>query len=241
MTNVFSCIQSREALSLMTEHLALLVERKKNAPFSLGLSGGGTAQQLFTLWTEQFFHKIAWDTIRFYWVDERCVAPDDNESNFGHARDLLFDKLGIPPEHIHRIRGETDPAKEADRYAKEVENNVPCENGIPRFDAIILGAGGDGHTASIFPNTMHLLSDAGLYAVSEHPQTGQKRITMTGPLILNAAALLLPIVGSDKTGIVRELLTESDRRLSLPAGYVIAHAPHISVYTNVTLAPDIKF
>ena len=78
------------------------VRRKKEEPFFLALSGGETAQQMFRLWTERFSGRIDWDTIRFYWVDERCVPPQDSESNYGHAHELLFGPLNILPAHIHR-------------------------------------------------------------------------------------------------------------------------------------------
>ena len=183
MTNIFSSRDSREALELLSEQLAMQVRRKKEEPFFLALSGGETAQQMFRLWTERFSGRIDWDTIRFYWVDERCVPPQDSESNYGHAHELLFGPLNILPAHIHRIQGEEEPAAEAVRYAQEVREELPHQHGIPRFDAIILGAGSDGHTASIFPDSISLMADQNLFAVSAHPGSGQKRITMTGPLI----------------------------------------------------------
>ena len=232
MTNIFSSRDSREALELLSEQLAMQVRRKKEEPFFLALSGGETAQQMFRLWTERFSGRIDWDTIRFYWVDERCVPPQDSESNYGHAHELLFGPLNILPAHIHRIRGEEEPAAEAVRYAQEVREELPHRHGIPRFDAIILGAGSDGHTASIFPDSISLMADQNLFAVSAHPGSGQKRITMTGPLILNAAMLLLPILGKSKAHITPLLLGNAPERELLPAGYVISHARHISIYTD---------
>ena len=109
MTNIFSSRDSREALELLSEQFAMQVRRKKEEPFFLALSGGETAQQMFRLWTERFSGRIDWDTIRFYWVDERCVPPQDSESNYGHAHELLFGPLNILPAHIHRIQGEEEP------------------------------------------------------------------------------------------------------------------------------------
>lgn len=117
MTNIFSSRDSREALGIALRATRMQVRRKKEEPFFLALSGGETAQQMFRLWTERFSGRIDWDTIRFYWVDERCVPPQDSESNYGHAHELLFGPLNILPAHIHRIRGEEEPAAEAVRYA----------------------------------------------------------------------------------------------------------------------------
>lgn len=142
--------------------------------------------------------------MRFYWVDERCVPPDDPESNFKYADELLFQKIGIPDNHLFRIRGEEDPEQEARRYAAAVRAELPLQNGLPRFDAVVLGIGDDGHTASIFPHTPGLLTDPTCYAVSRHPVTGQWRITMTGPLILNGAELLFPVIGPGKAEILQK-------------------------------------
>ena len=234
MTNIFSSRDSREALELLSEQLAMQVRRKKEEPFFLALSGGETAQQMFRLWTERFSGRIDWDTIRFYWVDERCVPPQDSESNYGHAHELLFGPLNILPAHIHRIRGEEEPAAEAVRYAQEVREELPHRHGIPRFDAIILGAGSDGHTASIFPDSISLMADQNLFAVSAHPGSGQKRITMTGPLILNAAMLLLPIIGKSKAHITPLLLGNAPERELLPD---LACTAHFDIYRSRQPSP----
>ena len=135
MTNIFSSRDSREALELLSEQLAMQVRRKKEEPFFLALSGGETAQQMFRLWTERFSGRIDWDTIRFYWVDERCVPPQDSESNYGHAHELLFGPLNILPAHIHRIQGEEEPAAEAVRYARKRCGKSCSPAWNSRFDA----------------------------------------------------------------------------------------------------------
>lgn len=103
---------------------------------------------------------------------------------------------------------------------------------MPRFDCIILGIGSGGHTASIFPEQMDLLTDGRLYAVSEHPDTGQKRITMTGSLILRGKTILIPVVGLAKTDVLRYVLAHNEET---PAGYILTHAPQATLFTNVKL------
>ena len=153
----FDCVH--DALQAMTEQLAAAVRQKTDGPFHIALSGGGTAKLLFRLWAQEYVRKIAWSRLRFYWVDERCVPPDDPESNFKYADELLFQKIGIPDNHLFRIRGEEDPEQEARRYAAAVRAELPLQDGLPRFDAVVLGIGDDGHTASIFPHTPGLLTD----------------------------------------------------------------------------------
>ena len=79
----FDCVH--DALQAMTEQLAAAVRQKTDGPFHIALSGGGTAKLLFRLWAQEYVRKIAWSRLRFYWVDERCVPPDDPESNFIYA------------------------------------------------------------------------------------------------------------------------------------------------------------
>ena len=144
----------KEALRAMTGELVRYMDRKDDGlPFNLALSGGGTAQKMFALWVDEYKDKIDWDAIRFFWVDERCVPPTDPDSNYGHANELLFKPLHIPAGHVHRIHGEVEPGTEAMRYSRVVKEYLPRHGQLPYFDCIILGIGGDAHTASIFPDT----------------------------------------------------------------------------------------
>lgn len=221
----------KEALRAMTDQLMRLVgEKKEAAPFNLALSGGGTAGQLFALWADEYKDKIDWDRLRFFWVDERCVPPADKESNFGQADRLLFHPLQIPAGHIHRIRGECEPGVEAMRYAWEVKEYLPRFNQLPTFDCIILGVGEDAHTASIFPTTLELLTDSRVYAVSRHPSTGQFRITMTGPLILNGAPLLVLMLGKNKAPVLRELMEGYSPVHPTPAAYILSQAVEAAIF-----------
>lgn len=85
---------SREALRAVSDHLAKAIEDSHLKPFHLALSGGDTAQLLFKVWTEEYREKIDWDAIRFYWVDERCVSPEDDRVIISNAEELLFQPTG---------------------------------------------------------------------------------------------------------------------------------------------------
>lgn len=226
------------ALRGMTDQLIHLMKQRKD-PFHLALSGAGTAQRMYNLWVREYRDKINWEQLRFYWVDERCVAPHDEESNFKHADELLFRPLDIPLGHIHRIHGEREPQIEAEHYSEMVRWELPGYSCLPRFNCVILGIGNDGHTASIFPETPDLLTDEGCYAVSQHPQTKQKRITMTGPLILNSKAILIPVIGSEKTNILREIVNTSEEEKALyPAAYIVSHAPEAILFTDSKISVE---
>lgn len=218
------------ALRAMSEQLLRLMKKKNGDVFNLALSGGETAKQMFHWWCCEYRHRIPWQQIHFFWVDKRCVPPFDPESNYGDADKYLFRPLLISMFQIHRIKGEEIPEIEAVRYAREVENYLPVKNGLPYWDCIILGVGPDAHMASIFPTTMHLLTDKHPYAVSQHPETGQHRITMTGPVILNDSPLLVPVLGNSKKKVVELLKAGYSETHPTPATYILSKAKEATVY-----------
>ncbi len=221
-----------EALQALSEYLIILMKKKKGEVFNLALSGGETAKRMFSLWANKYNKTMDWDNLRFYWVDERCVPKDNEQSNYGHAKMLLFDPLRIPKSHIHRIKGENYPYSEATRYSRRVEEGISQQNSLPHFDCIILGVGNDAHTASIFPDSMELLTDKNIYAVSQHPETKQYRITMTGPLILNNTPLLVPILGKGKKEVIKKIKDGYARTSPTPATYILSKAKNAIVYIS---------
>lgn len=225
--------EEKEALQALTSRLMHYMALKTDGqPFSLALSGGETARKMFTLWANEYRDRIDWSMIRFFWVDERCVPPTDPESNYKHAHELLFKPLGIPSRHVHRIHGEVEPGTEAMRYSRIVKEHLPRHGQLPYFDCIILGIGGDAHTASIFPDNLPLLTDSRHYAVSQHPDTHQYRITMTGPLILNDSPLLIPVLGPAKTRMIEELKQGYSTTNATPAAFILSHAVEAVVYST---------
>ena len=223
---------SAEALEGLTGLLADLMSARPG-PFHLAISGGDTPKNLFRLWVEAYKDKIDWKQLRFYWVDERCVPPADSESNYGQAKLLLFDPLQIPDEHIFRMKGEVDPVAEAARYATLLDKQLPKVNGLPRFDCIMLGVGGDMHTASIFPGNLALLTVKEAVTTATHPVSGQRRVTLTGPVLLNDVPLLVPVIGPTKAPVVNALAKGLDENNPTPSAYVVSKATSATVITDV--------
>ena len=187
--------------------------------YTLALSGGSTPKRLFEVLADDFSEVIAWEHLHLYWGDERCVPPNDSESNYGVADNILFSRLGSKP-HIHRIKGEDDPGKEAKRYEKEINSSIDQSNGIPSFDMIILGLGEDGHTASIFPDQMALLQSGNVCEVAHHPVSRQKRITLTGPVINNAKMVVFLVTGESKADRIREIHYKETNYEQYPASHI---------------------
>lgn len=198
-----------------------ITQRSSQPRFNIALSGGSTPKKLFKILVEKHKDTIPWERLHFWWGDERCVSPDDEESNFKMTNDILFSQIDIPQENIHRIKGENVPKEEAKRYSEEISENLNLRDGIPVFDLIILGMGDDGHTASIFPNQLNLLEKEQICAVAEHPETGQQRITLTGKVINNANRIFFLVTGENKAQRIAEIMNDEEDAKLLPVYYII--------------------
>jgi 6-phosphogluconolactonase len=194
---------------------------QKQKQFTIALSGGSTPELLFTLLSEKFAESVPWQYVHVFWGDERCVAPENAESNFGMTKKKLLGKIEIPSMNIHRIKGEDDPENEALRYSEEILIHTRNRNGLPLFDLIMLGLGEDGHTASIFPGNLELLRSDKICETASHPVTHQKRITLTGKVLNNADAITFLVTGKKKESIVEKMFKKDPTALNYPASYIV--------------------
>ncbi len=185
----------------------------------IALSGGSTPLAILKQ-LKNATRREEWSNIHLYWGDERCVPPEDGQSNFGNANSLLFEPLGLTNEQVHRIRGEEDPESEAVRYGNLLMDKLPVLNGVPVFDWIWLGLGEDGHTASIFPDQINLWSAIKPCVVTTHPRSGQKRVSITGTLINAAKRVSFIVSGENKSQIVNEIVMKEGCYMEYPAFYV---------------------
>jgi 6-phosphogluconolactonase len=176
----------------------------------IAISGGTTPNATFKLLadpTQPFLATVPWDKLQLFWGDERCVPPDNPESNYGVCRDLLLSKVPIREANVFRMEGELDPDEAASRYESTLRNVMKLEGAeSPAFDLIVLGMGPDGHTASLFPNT-EALNEMGRLVVANHVlQKETWRITLTWPVINQGSEVAFEIEGPGKTAIVAEVL-----------------------------------
>ncbi|MBU0476291.1 MAG: 6-phosphogluconolactonase [Bacteroidetes bacterium] len=195
-------------------------ELESNKFYSIALSGGNTPIKIFNYLSENFRDKIDWNRIKFFWGDERCVPPSDNDSNYKLANDYLLRNVNLDESNIFRIKGEREPIEEAKAYSKIIEANLPIANGSPKFDFILLGLGEDGHTASIFPHEIELFSSQNYCEVAVHPVSGQKRITITGNIINNAETVTFVAIGKSKAERVFEIINKTKVAKNYPASLV---------------------
>jgi len=188
--------------------------------FHVALSGGSTPKIVFDVLASDYGDTIDWSKIHFYWGDERCVPPTDDQSNYKMTVEHLFSKIDVPKENIHRVLGESEPTREAMRYANLLEINLDRVEGTPQFDLVILGMGDDGHTASIFPHEILLWDAEDQCVVATHPDSGQKRVSITGKVINTAKEVAFLVTGAGKAEKVKAILKKTEGFEAYPASLV---------------------
>jgi 6-phosphogluconolactonase len=210
----------KKAIKALAKEIYKLTKSSSQERFHICLSGGNTPSVLFIKINKKYAYSIDWQRVHFWWGDERCVSPENDESNFKQANDLLLAHILIPSENIHRIKGENNPEEEAVRYSDEIKDNLNYRGNNPVFDLVLLGLGEDGHTASIFPDEMELFEDERICAVTTHPLTGQKRITITGRVLNNANRVFFLVTGANKAQRISEIMNDDEAAKLLPAYYI---------------------
>ncbi len=176
----------------------------------VALSGGRIARKFFAAVAEQAgTREVSFGRVHFFWADERCVPPDDPESNFHLAKELLFEPLKIGDAQIHRIRGEDSPEAAAKASATEISQITPLnEAGQPVLDLVFLGMGEDGHVASLFPGESNvLILDKVIYrAVNNSPKPPSNRVTLGYAAIVAARQIWVLVSSTGKEAALRESL-----------------------------------
>jgi len=168
----------------------------------LGLCGGKTPEPVYAALASA---DLPADRILFTFGDERCVGPDDPQSNHRMARLAWFDPAGIPAERVLRMRGEWDPQAAAADYAGQLQvvaNRLGHPDGRIVHDVLLLGIGGDGHTASLFPGTAALAETARDVAANYLPANDAWRLTLTYPALNRARHVLFLVNDSSKRAVL---------------------------------------
>jgi 6-phosphogluconolactonase len=201
-----------DALALRAADLFALAAQEAAAArgrFAVALSGGETPRALYKLLArQQFSQKVPWRRVQLYWGDERCVPPDDAQSNYGMARDAFIKHVPIAAENVHRMRGEDPPEVAAIAYDAELRGLASQSRPrveVPIFDLVLLGLGTDGHTASLFPHS-DALAVEDRFAVPTEAPDGSPRLTVTAPVINAARRVWFLVSGAGKAGMVAEVL-----------------------------------
>lgn len=188
--------------------------------FYVALSGGHTPERFFELIAESpRSRELDWKKIHIFWVDERFVPPDTEASNYNLAAHTFLDKVGVPGSNVHRMSGEEcDYSKAVDQYEQTIREVFGIEKGqFPSFDLIVLGMGADGHIGSLFPNSYALIDTEDLVTTVYLMDGDYNRLTLTHPVMCNAAHLMILISGPEKAQIVKEVMENEPDELKYPA------------------------
>ena len=204
--------------------------------YCVALSGGRFAQKFFSAVAEQArVRAVSFGRVHFFWADERCVPPDDPESNFCLAKELLFVPLKIGDAQIHRIHGEDPPEAAAKAASTEISQVAPLNKaGQPVLDLIFLGMGEDGHVASLFPVESNvLILDKVIYrAVKNSPKPPPNRVTLGYAAIAAAKQVWVLVSGTGKEAALRESLFSKGRT---PLARVTQFGTHTKIFSDFSL------
>jgi 6-phosphogluconolactonase len=182
--------------------------------FAVVLAGGSTPKATYEVLASDYADRIDWSNIHFFFGDERSVPPDHEDSNYRMAREALLDH--VPAGSVHRMQGELPPDEAAEAYEQELRDFFGSEE-LPRFDLILLGTGGDGHTASLFPETAALEVHDRWVVANPVLKLETTRITLTVPVINAARAVYFLVAGEGKAGPVAEILEGTPDPRQYPA------------------------
>ncbi len=172
--------------------------------FRVALAGGNTPRRAYELLGQEPRNlSLSWSDVFIYFGDERCVPPDDEQSNYRMAKKAFLDAVPLPAANIHRIRGEADPGVAANEYASILRADL---SEPPRFDLMLLGLGTDGHTASLFPGTPPD-ADGGALVRAVYAQSQMMwRVTVTPHVINSARVVAFAVEGVEKAEILAKVL-----------------------------------
>jgi 6-phosphogluconolactonase len=234
VTHLTTCSDAETVAERAARHVLASIEAAVEARgvAHVALSGGTSPGRTFELLAREPEQLRATE---LWFADERCVAPDDEESNYLLARRTLLEPAAIPDERVHRMQGELGPDEGAERYAAELSERLGGDSS-PVLDLVVLGIGPDGHVASLFPGatTLDAGEDAVCLGVSDSPKPPPERITLSLAVLRAARGCLLIATGASKSDAVNAALKEPSRHV--PAS--LLRRERLTVIVDDAAAPD---
>ena len=219
MTSLTTCADAEAAAKRAATEIARRLQsaRAARGAAHLALSGGSTPSRTYQLLATAI---ESWQDIEVWFADERCVGPQDQESNYLLASQTLLDAAtDLDAKRVHRMRGELGPDVGAQGYEAELREHAPIEDGgdsgLPALDVIVLGIGPDGHVASLFGGAPTLDADDRRLCLGVHdsPKPPPERITLTLPVLRAARRCVLLATGASKLDAVNAMLGEPTRHV----------------------------
>ena len=227
---------ARHAAHEIARILAEALERRGVA--HLSLAGGNSPRPAYTMLAGLLDD---WSAVELWYGDERCVPPEDPESNHKLVADSLLAHIQGPAQPSeHRMLGELGPEEAARAYAAQLRARVALaeSNGLPSLDIALLGLGEDGHTASLFPGDPAVEDDSGALClpVRDAPKPPPERVTLSLPVLRAARHCLLLVTGAGKASALTAALSGPDPRI--PASLLASERLQIVADTAAHAASD---
>ena len=191
--------------------------------FTVALSGGTTPLSLYRLLaSEPYSERVDWSRTHIFWGDERCVPPDNSESNYLNTKQTLLDDIQIPEENVHRILAELPPEQAAEDYEEKLIKffsslQDETQRTEAQFDLLLLGMGDDGHTASLFPGTPAIHEETRWVVAQYIDKLAAWRITLTPAILNRAANIIFLVAGAAKSYALQKVLYGSHQPDRYPA------------------------
>lgn len=189
---------------------------KKHGRFTIALSGGGTPAGIYKLWGERPFRdQMPWQQTHLFWGDERLVPPDDPGSNYKQIADLLLPNVPIPPENVHRAKGELPTETAVADYTNQLQT-FSIDGSPPILDVVLLGMGSDGHTASLFPGSAVQQKEWVVGVTANYDGRPAQRISLTPTIINCARHVIFLVTGGNKANTLQQVLHGPHQPEQLP-------------------------
>lgn len=162
-------------------------------------------------------NEIRWQQMHIFWADERCVPPDDLQSNYGQANQLLLSHVPIPSHNIHPINGTLEPAVAAQQYEQELRRFTRPDQQVPIFDWVLLGMGTDGHTASLFPGQSEPPYRLSFPTQVNYDSRPAQRVSLTSYILNQADEIVFMVTGESKAAALQKVVEGKPDPHNLPA------------------------
>ena len=215
--------------------LAKAIDTRMRA--TLAISGGTSPKPMFELLAKSGF---PWEQVHVFWVDERCVPPDDPQSNFRMANAAWLTPASVSASNIHRVPTELEPPLAAQQYARSVREFFKIRKGeLPQFDVIHRGIGPDAHTASLFPGEPLIGDHEGLAAAVWVEKMQQWRVTLLPGVLEAAWHTVVLATGADKVAAVDTVLHGPYDPMKWPA-QIGARDINVTWFLDQAAAGDLK-
>jgi 6-phosphogluconolactonase len=218
VTRLTACPDAETVARRAAAHVARQLRRARElrGVAHMALSGGTTPGRTYELLgaTPEDLSDV-----QLWFADERCVAPEDEQSNYRLAAETLLAGARVSPERVHRMEGELGPEEGARRYAQQLRrcltDAAESPSTPPVLDVIVLGIGPDGHVASLFPGaaTLEAGEEAVCLGVRDSPKPPPERITLSLAVLRAARECVLLATGASKADAVAAMLAEPSRHV----------------------------